>query len=402
MPPIVGILFGVILLLVLIFAIAYASGWAPRTAGPSGEGLGPGVGPERKAQIAIAVTLALGLLTLIYGLNEPNRQAEAYQRKRETSIERGEHFYAQYCYGCHGYNGQGAIVLGQGVLAANLTLRKATGDPDDDKKLFDFLTKTITRGRPNTPMPAWGLSDGGSLQPEEINEIAIFIMNGDFSGVQALVAPGAPTPEVPGGGGTGAAAIAGQIISSKGCAACHTIQSLPFARGTVGPNLSNLGNEAGNMKPGMSAKDYIRESILQPNAFIVPGFPSPSPMPPFSVGPTSGGTVFTEDELNTLIDYLASLGTPEEGQTGGGASGAGAASGETTPAAAGATPAAGGAEPATSGGAQAPTAVPQGTGPAGGAAQPNPASAPGGQITTPSPTQPTGTQSPVGAPTTTP
>ena len=118
MPPVVGILLGVILLLVLIFAIAYASGWAPRTAGPSGEELGAGVGPERKAQIAIAITLATGLLMLIYAMNEPNRQAEAYDRQKETSIERGEHFFAQYCYGCHGYNGQGAIVPGQGVMAA--------------------------------------------------------------------------------------------------------------------------------------------------------------------------------------------------------------------------------------------------------------------------------------------
>ncbi len=363
MPPIVGILFGVILLLVLILAIAYASGWSPRTAGPSGEALEPGVGPERKTQIAIAITLALGLLLLIYGLGEPSRQAEAYQRQRETSIERGAHFFATYCYTCHGYNGQGAIVPGQGVLAANLTLRKATGDPDEDKKLFDFLTKTITRGRPNTPMPAWGLSDGGSLQPEEINELAVFIMNGDFSQVESLVAPGAPTPEVP-GAGTGPGAAARALINSKGCGACHTIQEIPTARGTVGPNLSDLGTVAGTMKPGMSAKDYIRESILQPNAFIVPGFPSPSPMPPFSVGPTSTGTQFTEDDLNTLIDYLASLGTPQQGQGGGGAAGA------------------------TSGGAQPATAVPSGAGAGGGAAQPNPASAPGGQITTPSPNQP--------------
>jgi mono/diheme cytochrome c family protein len=393
MPPIVGILLGVILLLVLIFSIAYASGWAPRTAGPSGEGVGPGVGGERKAQIAIAITLALGLLILIYGLNEPNRQAEAYERQRETSIERGAHYFAQYCYGCHGYNGQGAIVPGQGVLAANLTLRKATGNPDDDKKLFDFLTKTISRGRPNTPMPAWGLADGGSLQPEEINELAVFIMNGDFSQVQALVAPGAPTPEVP-GAGTGPGAAARALINSKGCGACHTIQEIPTARGTIGPNLTDLGQVAGTMKPGMSAKDYIRESILQPNAFIVPGFPSPSPMPPFTVGPTSTGTQFTEEDLDLLIDYLASLGTPEQGQ-GGGTSGGGAA-----PAGGGAAPAAGG-DAGQAAGAP-PTAQPSGTGPAGGGAQPNPASAPGGQVTTPVATQAAGTPSPVGAPTTTP
>jgi mono/diheme cytochrome c family protein/cytochrome c2 len=370
MPPVVGILLGVILLLLLIFAIAYASGWSPRTAGPSDEGPDSGIGPERKTQLAIAVTLALGLLTLIYGLNEPNRQAEAYHRQKEMSIHRGEHLYAQYCYGCHGYTGQGAIVPGQGVLAANLTTRKATADADEDKKLFDFLTKTIARGRPNTPMPAWGLNDGGSLQPEEINEIAIFIMNGDFSHVEARVVAGAPTPEVP-GGGTGPDAVARGLFMSKGCAACHTIQEITPARGTVGPNLTTLGTVAGTRKPGMSAQDYIRESMLQPNTFISPGFPSPSAMVPYTVGPTSGGTVFTQDEFNDLVGYLSRLGTPEQGQAGGGATGGGGA------------PAPGGASPAGPGGAVPATAQPSGSGPAGGAAQPNPASAPGGQITTP-------------------
>ncbi|HEY7063301.1 MAG TPA: cytochrome c [Chloroflexota bacterium] len=386
MPSEVGLVLGIILFLLVIFAAAYASGWSPHTAAPSGEEPAGGLSAERKLQIVIALSLALGVLMLIYGLTEPTRQAEAYQRQKETSIERGQHFFATYCYTCHGYNGQGAIVPGQEVMAANLTLRKATGVPDDDKKLFDFLTKTITRGRPNTPMPAWGLSDGGSLQPEEINELAIFIMNGDFSHVEAEVAPGAPTPNVPTGGG-GANAAATALISSHGCGACHTIQSLAFARGTIGPNLTDLGNVAGTMKPGMAAKDYIRESILQPSAFIVPGFPGPpSPMPPFTVGATSSGTSFTEQDLDTLIDYLSRLGTPEQNAPSGGAAGGAAAGGA---AGGGATTPTPGAASSTSGGAQPPTAVPSGTGAGGGAAQPNPASAPGGQVTTPSPNQPT-------------
>ncbi|HLH21017.1 MAG TPA: c-type cytochrome [Chloroflexota bacterium] len=360
MPPIVGILFGVILLLVLLFAIAYASGWTPRTAGPSGEGLAPGVGPERKAQIAIAITLAIGLLLLIYGLSEPSRQAEAYQRQRETSIEFGAHEFAQYCYGCHGYNGQGAMVPGQNIMAANLTLRKATGNPDDDKKLFDFLTKTITRGRPNTPMPAWGLSDGGSLQPEEINELAVFIMNGDYSMIPSLVAPGAPTPILPEIAGGGPEAQALQIMVSKGCGACHTIQGTPLS-GTVGPNLSQVGANAGTRAPGVSADDYIRNHILQGSGYQyhAPGFQPV--MPPFQ-------GQLTDDQLNTLVAYLSTLGTPQQGQATG------------APAAPAAQSESGGPVPAT------PPA--SGTGTGGGAAQPNPASAPGGQITTPSPTQP--------------
>ena len=160
MPPVVGILFGVILLLVLNLAIVYASGWSPAPARPSGDD-GADLGPERKTQIAIAITLAVGLLTLIYAFNEPNRQAEAYDRQKETSIDRRAAPVRPVLLRLPWLQRPGRHRPREGVLAANLTLRKATDDADDNKKLFDFLTKTITRGRPNTPMPAWGLSDGG-------------------------------------------------------------------------------------------------------------------------------------------------------------------------------------------------------------------------------------------------
>ncbi len=55
-------------------------------------------------------------------------------------------------------------------------------------------------------------------------------------------------------------------------------------------------------KPGMSAEDYITESIRNPNAFIVPGFPGPpSPMPAF------GPQQISDDDLRQLIAYLMSL-----------------------------------------------------------------------------------------------
>ena len=44
-----------------------------------------------------------------------------------------------------------------------------------------------------------------------------------------------------------------------------------------------------------TAEAYIRESITHPNAFVVPGFPSPSPMPP--------GLVAGQD-LNDLVAFL--------------------------------------------------------------------------------------------------
>ena len=102
------------------------------------------------------------------------------------------------------------------------------------------------------------------------------------------------------GGGGGAAgpgdANRGKtLFESKACITCHTLPGIASATGTVGPPLAGIANTAGTRKPGMSAEAYIRESIENPNAFVVPGFPSPSPMPP---GQAAG------QELADLVAFL--------------------------------------------------------------------------------------------------
>ena len=55
------------------------------------------------------------------------------------------------------------------------------------------------------------------------------------------------------------------------CSQCHTIEGIPEAIGILGPELTNIGTDAGARKPGMSAGDYIRESIRTPEAFVATG-----------------------------------------------------------------------------------------------------------------------------------
>ena len=101
------------------------------------------------------------------------------------------------------------------------------------------------------------------------------------------------------------------IINRGGCGNCHVIPGVPGADGEVGPDLSKLGMAAGTRKPRTTAKEYIRESILDPDAFIAPG--------DFEKGvmPTKFGETLSEDDLNRLADYLASLGVdaPKGGDT---------------------------------------------------------------------------------------
>jgi mono/diheme cytochrome c family protein len=58
------------------------------------------------------------------------------------------------------------------------------------------------------------------------------------------------------------------------CSNCHILASGPSPTGPpIGPNLENLATKGATRKAGMSASAYIRESITDHNAFIVPGTP---------------------------------------------------------------------------------------------------------------------------------
>jgi mono/diheme cytochrome c family protein len=89
-----------------------------------------------------------------------------------------------------------------------------------------------------------------------------------------------------------------QIFTAAGCAGCHTF-SPAGSNGTIGPNLNELKTQAGKLVPGKSAEEYVRESIEDPGAYLVKGFPNA--MPPFK------GRL-TDEQINALIDYLLQKG----------------------------------------------------------------------------------------------
>src|SRR5919201_1596498 len=90
-----------------------------------------------------------------------------------------------------------------------------------------------------------------------------------------------------------------QIYHTKGtCEICHRIGQ----KGTRAPDLAGVGGRAGKTKPGMSAKAYIIESLIQPTAYIVEGYPPIMPAvdkPPIALN---------RSELWALTAFLESLG----------------------------------------------------------------------------------------------
>jgi mono/diheme cytochrome c family protein len=93
---------------------------------------------------------------------------------------------------------------------------------------------------------------------------------------------------------------AGELIyRTKGtCEICHQIGR----KGTRAPDLAGVGARAAKAKPGMSAKAYLLESLTQPNAHIVEGFP---PIMPAVDKPPIG---LNRSEVWALAAFLQSLG----------------------------------------------------------------------------------------------
>ncbi len=52
------------------------------------------------------------------------------------------------------------------------------------------------------------------------------------------------------------------------CNTCHRIEGI--SDGLVGPDLTNIGTDAATRKPGMSAAEYLAESITDPEGFMCP------------------------------------------------------------------------------------------------------------------------------------
>lgn len=90
-----------------------------------------------------------------------------------------------------------------------------------------------------------------------------------------------------------------KLFALKACASCHSVDS-PAVK--VGPSLFQVFGHEVTLDDGTKVnadENYIRESILQPNAKIVKSFPK-------GVMPTFQGQI-NENELNALVEYVKSL-----------------------------------------------------------------------------------------------
>jgi cytochrome c oxidase subunit 2 len=102
------------------------------------------------------------------------------------------------------------------------------------------------------------------------------------------------------GRGKGVAAGGGLSASAKtffidnGCDGCHTFKPAG-ANGKVGPDLDNLREAA--QKAGQPLEEFIRQSIVDPNAYVAPGYAKGVMPQTFSSLP--------KQQLDALVTFLA-------------------------------------------------------------------------------------------------
>ena len=143
---------------------------------------------------------------------------------------------------------------------------------------------------PNVSKGSIGLNDGeinaviAYLQSSSGVEVTVSIPTGDEAPLEA----GEEVREIT------SAATPEEAIRKHGCGTCHIILE---EEGDMGPPLKGIGDAAAGRVEGMSATDYIRESILDPNAFLVEGFEA-------DLMPADLAEQMTARELEMIVKFL--------------------------------------------------------------------------------------------------
>jgi mono/diheme cytochrome c family protein len=214
---------------------------------------------------ALAIALVLGAC----GRNDPN-------------LETGKAKFVEKCGSCHTLARAGTA----GTTGPNLdtAFQAALRDGFDRDTIEGIVHKQILHPRVDSQMPA------GLVKGEDASDVAAYV---GYAAAKSGQDEGALASA-----GLAQAKSGTQIFTAAGCAGCHTFGPAN-SNGTIGPSLDELKTEAAKMEPGKTAEEYIQESIEDPGAFLVKGYPNA--MPSFK------GRL-TDEQIKALVDFLLQKG----------------------------------------------------------------------------------------------
>lgn len=275
---------------------------------------------DKKILAGAGMLFAMFVLTGAYFLAVPVIRAQGAENQHEQRIVRGQSIYANICYDCHGERGEG--ISGAG-LPLNTDANKRKLLAEDPTKLQDrelYIQRMIERGRlkpaGQISMPALARSEGGPLNPEQVQQILTFIMSANTVQWEDVVvareeagllkAPQTPTAAVVSG------AVGGKTLTQanaqQSCTTCHSFEAGKSSLLPQAPNLSDYG-----VKGPLNAElQKLKTSDPQWLTKWMEAAPSINPgiaMPSF--GQKNGGQL-TDDNIKAIVEYLGVLGTGKE------------------------------------------------------------------------------------------
>jgi len=136
---------------------------------------------ERQAATVVLMLIVGVLLVLVYLLTNDTSRANSDDRIREEQIARGQQLFAANCAVCHGNHGQGGV-----GLKLDIATNRPTSEAQATQRT-EYLTRTLTNGRPGTFMPAWAIANGGPLNDEQIGALVAMIEYGNWDQTQQVV-----------------------------------------------------------------------------------------------------------------------------------------------------------------------------------------------------------------------
>jgi len=185
-----------------------------------------------------------------------------------ADIQKGRMTFQQKCGVCHTLAEAGTSAqVGPNLDAAFAQARKAGQDQDT---IAGVVRAQVENPRPASPnqvsiyMPA-NLVDGQNLK-----NVAAYV--GSVAGIPGIKPPKLPPPE----------------LFAQQCGICHTLAAAGTTA-TTGPNLDQ------NLKGKDAA--FIKQSILDPNAVITPGFSA-------GVMPSTFASSLTPQDIDGLVSYI--------------------------------------------------------------------------------------------------
>jgi hypothetical protein len=131
-------------------------------------------------------------------------------------------------------------------------------------------TRPIYAGNGSTAvMPGWNEKYGGPLRADEIAEISRFILNWEATALGRVTLEQIELPRMNLADRKNSAE--GEHVFVEKCSRCHVFRDIDRAQ-IPGPELSGFSTIAPQRREGYEGIDYLKESVMIPNAYLVDGY----------------------------------------------------------------------------------------------------------------------------------